>query len=52
VVVSSRRVEPALRFVAERIEPFFPADIPGLDEAGRVVLARRLVREGVLEFAE
>jgi JmjC domain len=48
------RVEPAARFVAGRAvdEPFRPADLPGLDEAGRLVLARRLVREGLLEFAE
>ncbi|HXJ65607.1 MAG TPA: cupin domain-containing protein [Actinomycetota bacterium] len=45
------RVEGALRFIAARDEPFRPADIPGLDEAGRVVLARRLVREGTLELA-
>jgi hypothetical protein len=47
-------VEPAARFVAGRAvdEPFRPADLPGLDEAGRLVLARRLVREGLLEFAE
>jgi hypothetical protein len=47
------RVEPSLRFVADRgDEPFRPADIPGLDESGRLILARRLVREGTLEFAE
>jgi hypothetical protein len=41
--------EPALRFVAGREAPFVPADVPGLDEASAVVLARRLVREGALE---
>jgi hypothetical protein len=46
------RVEPAIRWVAGRASPFRPADVPGLDEAGRLVLARRLVREGLLEFAE
>ncbi len=43
--------EPALRFVADRGEPFVPADLPGLDPASAVVLARRLVREGGLEVA-
>lgn len=41
--------EPALRFVASTRESFTPADLPGLDREGRVVLARRLVREGALE---
>jgi bifunctional lysine-specific demethylase and histidyl-hydroxylase NO66 len=41
----------ALRFVAERGEPFTPGDLPGLDPGSAVVLARRLVREGVLEVA-
>ena len=41
--------EPALRFVAGREAPFVPADVPGLDQASAVVLARRLVREGALE---
>jgi lysine-specific demethylase/histidyl-hydroxylase NO66 len=43
--------EPAMRFVAETSGPFRPADLPGLDDAGRLVLARRLVREGLLELA-
>lgn len=43
--------EPALRFVAERLEPFEPADLPGLDPGSAVVLVRRLVREGALEVA-
>ena len=42
------RVEPALSMVAAG-EPVTVADIPGLDGAGRVVLVRRLVREGLLE---
>jgi bifunctional lysine-specific demethylase and histidyl-hydroxylase NO66 len=41
--------EPALRFVAERSEPFEPAGLPGLDPGSAVVLVRRLVREGALE---
>jgi hypothetical protein len=46
------RSEPAARFVAARTDAFRPTDLPGLDEAGRLVLARRLVREGLLEFVE
>jgi lysine-specific demethylase/histidyl-hydroxylase NO66 len=41
--------EPALRFLGSAREWFTPADLPGLDPDGRVVLARRLVREGALE---
>jgi bifunctional lysine-specific demethylase and histidyl-hydroxylase NO66 len=41
--------EPALRFVAERLGPFEPAGLPGLDPGSAVVLVRRLVREGALE---
>ena len=49
------RVEPAMRFVAEQVpggDPFRPADVPGLDDGGRVVLVGRLVREGLLELAD
>jgi hypothetical protein len=43
-------VEPALGFMAERTGPFTAADLPGpLDEDSRLVLLRRLVREGALE---
>jgi hypothetical protein len=36
-------------FVLEADGPFTPGDLPGpLDEAGRLVLVRRLVREGLL----
>jgi lysine-specific demethylase/histidyl-hydroxylase NO66 len=39
----------AVRAIAETGHPFRAADLPGpLDEAGRVVLVRRLVREGFL----
>lgn len=42
------RVAPQLSFVAAH-ETFTPADLPGpLDEAGRLVLIRRLVREGLI----
>jgi hypothetical protein len=46
------RVEPSMRFVAGQAAAFRTGDVPGLDDAGRLVLARRLVREGLLEFAE
>jgi len=41
--------EPALRFAADRSEPFTAADLPGLEAGSAVVLVRRLVREGALE---
>ena len=42
--------EPALRFVAERTASFGVSDLPeGLDPDSRLVLLRRLVREGALE---
>jgi lysine-specific demethylase/histidyl-hydroxylase NO66 len=41
--------EPALRFVATARDVFRPSNLPGLDAASAVVLARRLVREGALE---
>ena len=38
-----------LAFVAQSDEPFTPADLPGeLNDEGRLVLVRRLVREGFL----
>ncbi|MEO8290075.1 MAG: cupin domain-containing protein [Gaiellaceae bacterium] len=38
-----------LEFIAEAAEPFTPAELPGdLDDEGRLVLVRRLVREGFL----
>ena len=39
----------ALRFVEAADGPFRCGDLPGLDPASSVVLARRLVREGALE---
>jgi hypothetical protein len=46
-------IEQELRFVVEAVEPFRPADIPGeLDEPGRLVLVRRLVREGFLRVTD
>jgi lysine-specific demethylase/histidyl-hydroxylase NO66 len=39
--------------IAEAESPFFMSDLPGsLDDAGRLVLARRLVREGFLRISE
>jgi lysine-specific demethylase/histidyl-hydroxylase NO66 len=44
--------EPALRFVARAAGPFRATDLPGLDEGSRLVLARRLVREGAIEIVD
>jgi bifunctional lysine-specific demethylase and histidyl-hydroxylase NO66 len=42
----------AVEAAAERSAPFSAGDLPGpLDEEGRLVLVRRLVREGFLRFA-
>jgi hypothetical protein len=42
-----------LAFVAQAEEPFTPAELPGdLDDEGRLVLVRRLVREGFLVLSE
>ena len=41
--------EPALRWIAAADGEFRVDDLPGLDGGSRVVLARRLVREGALE---
>jgi Cupin superfamily protein len=42
-----------IEFVAEADEPFRPSDLPGdLDEESRLVLVRRLVREGFLRISE
>ncbi|HEU4319489.1 MAG TPA: cupin domain-containing protein [Acidimicrobiia bacterium] len=42
------RVEPAMQLISAG-ESFRVSDLPGLDQAGRLVLMRRLVREGLLE---
>jgi hypothetical protein len=45
------RLREEAAFVAEADGPFVAADLPGaLDNAGRLVLARRLVREGFLRI--
>ena len=42
-----------LVFLAQAGEPFTPAELPGdLDDEGRLVLVRRLVREGFLVLSE
>ncbi len=43
-----RRVEPALTMLVTG-EAVVVTDLPGLDGAGRIVLVRRLIREGLLE---
>jgi len=46
------RIGAELEFLAEAEGPFRLADLPGrLDEAGRLVLGRRLVREGFLRIS-
>ena len=43
------RLAPELEFLVTTEAPFRAAELPGeLDEAGRLVLVRRLVREGFL----
>ena len=43
------RLAPELEFLVTTDDPFRPADLPGdLDDEGRLVLVRRLVREGFL----
>jgi lysine-specific demethylase/histidyl-hydroxylase NO66 len=45
--------EPALRAVADAVEPFRAGDLPGpLDPDSRVVLLRRLVSEGAVEIVD
>lgn len=43
--------QPAMARVAEG-ERLAVADLPGLDESGRLVLVRRLIREGLLEVVD
>ena len=46
------RLSPELEFLVATTDAFRPSDLPGsLDEAGRLVLVRRLVREGFLRRA-
>jgi hypothetical protein len=48
-LVFPRHVEPELHHAVTATEPFRLSELPGnLDAAGRLVLARRLVREGFL----
>jgi lysine-specific demethylase/histidyl-hydroxylase NO66 len=43
---------PALRFVEGAPGRFRATDLPGLDDGSRLVLARRLVREGAIEIVD
>jgi ribosomal protein L16 Arg81 hydroxylase len=46
------KAAPAVRAIGRTVDPFRAADLPGpLDVAGRLVLVRRLVREGFLRRA-
>ena len=46
------RIGAELEFLAAAEGPFTLADLPGrLDDAGRLVLGRRLVREGFLRIS-
>jgi len=50
-VILPARISSELGFIAASEEPFRLADLPGsLDEESRLVLARRLVREGFLRI--
>jgi len=50
-VVFPAHAEGALELAVTATAPFTPADLPGLDDAGRLVVVRRLVREGFLRFS-
>jgi hypothetical protein len=46
-------VEEPIAFAAATAGPFTPAQLPGdLDDESRLVLVRRLVREGFLRISE
>jgi ribosomal protein L16 Arg81 hydroxylase len=52
-VVFPAQARAGVEHAAKAPEPFRPRDLPGdLDEAGRLVLVRRLVREGFLRLTE
>ena len=52
-VLLPRRLSQEAAYLAATEEPFTAADLPGdLDEAGRLVLVRRLVREGFLRITQ
>jgi hypothetical protein len=44
-------VEPAMAVLATG-DTVHVGDLPGLDETGRIVLVRRLIREGLLEVVD
>jgi hypothetical protein len=48
-LVAPARTAEALRFIAGAARPFRPAELPGpLNEDAKLVLAKRLVKEGLL----
>ena len=52
-VLFPRRVQPEVEFLALAAAPVRPRDLPGeLDDEGRLVLVRRLVREGFLRLSD
>jgi lysine-specific demethylase/histidyl-hydroxylase NO66 len=52
-LVLPARLAAEAAFVVEADGPFTPADLPGsLDDPGRLVLVRRLVREGLLQLRD
>ena len=52
-LVFPAKASAAVKAIHDADEPFSAAELPGpLDEAGRLVLVRRLVREGYLQLAE
>jgi lysine-specific demethylase/histidyl-hydroxylase NO66 len=51
-VVFPPQAEEALAALVEATGPLTPGALPGLDDAGRIVLVRRLVREGFLRLLD
>jgi hypothetical protein len=51
-VVFPAQAEEALSALVEATGPTAPRELPGLDDAGRLVLVRRLVREGFLRLVD
>ena len=46
------RARAAVEYAFDATLPFRPAELPGLDETGQLVLVRRLVRDGFLRLTE
>ena len=51
-IVFPAHAREAVEHAATADRPFSPDDLPGLDEAGQLVLVRRLVREGFLRLTK